>query len=126
MEARCAARSRQACRSPSAHRREVRGCKGYVMTPRLAASVLVVALLSACAGQRPAPAAQPAPLVHRFTDPEQWSKRFDDPARDAWQKPADVVGLMRIAPGMTVADIGAGTGYFEPYLSRAVGPNGVV
>jgi uncharacterized protein (DUF952 family) len=27
---------------------------------------------------------------------------------------------------MTVADIGAGTGYFEPYLSRPVGPSGHV
>jgi ubiquinone/menaquinone biosynthesis C-methylase UbiE len=33
---------------------------------------------------------------------------------------------MEIRPGMTVADIGAGTGYFEPWLSRAVGPSGVV
>jgi predicted methyltransferase len=93
---------------------------------RFPVAALVFALASACGGARPEPAAHPEPLVHRFTDPERWSKRFDDPARDAWQKPADVVGLMRIAPGMTVADVGAGTGYFEPYLSRAVGPAGVV
>jgi predicted methyltransferase len=51
---------------------------------------------------------------------------FDDPARDEWQKPKEVVAAMEIAPGMTVADIGAGTGYFEPHLSRAVGPTGSV
>src|SRR5438045_2967650 len=66
------------------------------------------------------------PLVHRFENADEWAKRFDDPARDAWQKPQDVVTAMRIAPGMVVADIGAGTGYFEPYLSRAVGPTGTV
>ena len=33
---------------------------------------------------------------------------------------------MAIAPGMTVADIGAGTGYFLPYLSPAVGTRGKV
>ena len=31
---------------------------------------------------------------------------------------------MDIQPGMTVADIGAGTGYFLPYLAPAVGPRG--
>ena len=34
--------------------------------------------------------------------------------------------LMNISPGMTVADIGAGTGYFVPHLSRAVGAKGTV
>jgi len=63
---------------------------------------------------------------HRFDDAAGWSKVFDDPARDEWQKPARVIEVMAIAPGMTVADIGAGTGYFAAHLSRAVGPNGKV
>jgi predicted methyltransferase len=67
-----------------------------------------------------------APLVHRVTDPARWSKEFDDPARDAWQEPADIVASMAITPGMIVADIGAGTGYFEPHLARAVGSTGLV
>lgn len=66
------------------------------------------------------------PLVHRFQNAEQWAKEFDDPARDAWQRPADVVQALKIAPGMTVADIGAGTGYFLPHLSRAAGDKGKV
>jgi predicted methyltransferase len=66
------------------------------------------------------------PLVHRFEHAEQWAPEFDDPARDAWQRPKDVVDAMEIQPGMTVADIGAGTGYFEPWLSRAVGATGSV
>lgn len=63
---------------------------------------------------------------HRFDDAAGWSKVFDDPARDEWQKPAAVVSAMAIAPGMTVADVGAGTGYFEPHLSRAAGSTGKV
>lgn len=63
---------------------------------------------------------------HRFEHAEHWAKELDDPARDAWQKPADVVASMHIAAGMTVADVGAGTGYFEPYLARAVGSTGAV
>ena len=67
-----------------------------------------------------------APLVHRFEDADRWSKEFDDPARDAWQKPREVVDAMAIQPGMVVADLGAGTGYFEPWLSRATGVTGTV
>jgi len=65
-------------------------------------------------------------MPHRFTGAEDWAKRFDNPERDAWQKPAVVIERMQITPGMIVADIGAGTGYFEPHLSRAVGPKGKV
>lgn len=65
-------------------------------------------------------------MHHRFDDPERWSKVFDNPERDAWQKPDEVVSLMKIEPGMTVADIGAGTGYFLGRLAKAVGPEGRV
>lgn len=66
------------------------------------------------------------PLGHRFENAAEWAKRFDAPSRDTWQKPADVVALMEITPGMAVADVGAGTGYFLPYLSKAVGETGTV
>lgn len=65
-------------------------------------------------------------MKHSFEDPEFWAKRFDAPERAAWQKPADLVALLALKPGMRVADIGAGTGYFLPYLSPAVGPEGQV
>lgn len=64
--------------------------------------------------------------MHRFDKADDWAPMFDDPERDAWQKPAHVVALLAIAPGMTVADLGAGTGYFEPHLSAAVGEAGKV
>ena len=67
-----------------------------------------------------------ATVHHRFDDVDRWVKAFDDPARDAWQKPAELVAALAIAPGSTVADIGAGTGYFNRYLSAAVGPEGHV
>ncbi len=40
--------------------------------------------------------------------------------------PKAVIDAMDLREGMTVADIGAGTGYFEPLLSRAVGPSGMI
>lgn len=62
---------------------------------------------------------------HRFDDPERWSKVFDDPKRDAWQKPDVVVAELRLSASDVVADIGAGTGYFTARLARVV-PRGKV
>lgn len=61
-----------------------------------------------------------------FKGAEEWAKRFDDPARDTWQKPDHVVNLLGLRPGTTVADVGAGTGYFLARLSQKVGPTGQV
>jgi SAM-dependent methyltransferase len=64
-------------------------------------------------------------MHRRFDDAEKWSKVFDDPARDAWQKPAEVIAALKLAPEAIVADIGSGTGYFAVRLARAV-PKGKV
>ncbi len=53
----------------------------------------------------------------------QWT---DESIRDA-QREADVVMRhLAIRPGMAVADIGAGSGYYVARLSRRVGPTGTV
>lgn len=66
------------------------------------------------------------PIGHRFTNPEKLSKRWDNPSRDEWQNPNEVITAMDIQEGMTVVDLGAGTGYFVPHLARAVGATGKV
>ncbi len=63
---------------------------------------------------------------HSFADAERWSKVFDAEDREAWQKPGEVLALMEIGEGMTVADLGAGTGYFLGPLAAAVGGYGKV
>lgn len=63
---------------------------------------------------------------HSFSDPEKWAERWNSPERDAWQKPQEVLRIMNIAEGMRAADIGTGTGYFVPHLSKAVGESGEV
>lgn len=65
-------------------------------------------------------------MQHDFRDVKRWVRVFDNPKRKAWQKPAEVVKLMSLKEGMSVADIGAGTGYFLPYLRAGVGSKGKV
>ena len=50
---------------------------------------------------------------------------LDSPDRDARQRPAELVKALDIRPGSTVVDLGTGAGYMLPYLSRAVGADGV-
>ena len=65
--------------------------------------------------------------AHRvFDNPAEYTRSWDDPARDTWQKPADLVAALGVRAGMAVADIGTGTGYLLPHLSRAAGPQGSV
>ena len=52
-----------------------------------------------------------------------WS-RF--PGRDAFSQPERVFEALEIGPGLRVADLGAGEGYFTIRLAEAVGPDGQV
>lgn len=63
---------------------------------------------------------------HDFSDVERFAAIFDAPDRDEWQKPQELVELMGLEAGASVADLGAGTGYFLSHLSGAVGPDGFV
>jgi cyclopropane fatty-acyl-phospholipid synthase-like methyltransferase len=58
-------------------------------------------------------------MEHRFDNPKQLAKSFDDPARDAWQQPDRVIEALGLKPGQSVADIGAGTGYFTVRLAKS-------
>jgi SAM-dependent methyltransferase len=64
-------------------------------------------------------------MPHRFENADEWAKDFDDPARDTWQRPDLVLAALDLGPKMTIADIGAGTGYFAVRIARAV-PDGQV
>ena len=78
----------------------------------LAAILLVIAL--------PALAQAPHTHQHSFGDAQKWAKVFDDPERDAWQKPHEVIQALSLKPDAAVADIGSGTGYFAMRLAHMV------
>jgi ubiquinone/menaquinone biosynthesis C-methylase UbiE len=54
------------------------------------------------------------------------AKNQIDPAREARQRPRDIVDQLGLQPGQSVADIGTGPGFMLPYLSHAVGDKGTV
>ncbi len=66
---------------------------------------------------------------HRHGNPDDldaYIRKMEEPGRDAWQRPEEVVRALDLAPGDVVADVGAGPGYFSLRLARAVGPAGAV
>ena len=51
--------------------------------------------------------------MHRLhKDPKAYMRALEDPKRDEYQKPHEVLTALNIKPGETIADIGAGSGYF--------------
>jgi len=85
-----------------------------MITRRLFAA-LVLALLPAWAS---------AQRVHRSAD--EWLRVLETPQRLARLKPLEVIAALKLKPGQTVADIGAGTGVLTVPMARAVGTSGSV
>ena len=73
----------------------------------------------------PSAAQSPHTHDHSFGNAKEWAKVFDDPQRDSWQKPHEVIQALGLRPDAVVADIGAGTGYFSVRLAHMV-PKGHV
>jgi ubiquinone/menaquinone biosynthesis C-methylase UbiE len=96
------------------------------MTVRRLGRVALFAVLAFATTLACAAGPHDATARHPFDDVEHWTKVFDDPGRDAWQRPDEIVRALGLRPGATVADLGAGTGYFSRRLAAAVGPDGVV
>ena len=51
---------------------------------------------------------------------------LDREEREAEEAPMRALSIMQVTPGSSVADIGAGSGYFTERLARLVGPTGKV
>jgi SAM-dependent methyltransferase len=110
---------------------------------RAVMSILPVVLLAVLAATGPAGAQTTVPsqhqhrgdhhpggtsdrdIHHSFGQAEMWAKEFDDPSRDVWQKPEEVLNALQLKRTARVADIGAGTGYFSVRIAKRV-PDGKV
>jgi len=56
----------------------------------------------------------------------EFVERFEVESREVFTQRHEIVAALHLQPGMDVADIGAGTGLFEPLLCEAVGSTGTV
>jgi arsenite methyltransferase len=61
--------------------------------------------------------------IPNFTE---YLERLERPERDQDQKPAQVIEALALKPGMSVADLGAGSGYFTRRFVEAVTETGKV
>jgi ubiquinone/menaquinone biosynthesis C-methylase UbiE len=69
------------------------------------------------------------PGINRnFENPnvDAWLARFERDDRVVYTRRDEVVATLNLKPGMDVADIGAGTGFFTMLFAREVGPDGTV
>jgi len=57
---------------------------------------------------------------------EVWLKRFERDGREVYARRDEIVSVLGLEPGMDVADIGAGTGFFTMLFAREVAPDGIV
>lgn len=62
----------------------------------------------------------------RPDDIRAYLEHLDSPERNRYQKPTEVIEALKLKPGMAVADIGAGSGYFTRRFVEAVTESGKV
>src|SRR6476646_7526063 len=85
-----------------------------------AASCLI---LAACRAQ---PSEPQFPAAHRDVAPTVSDTFSTEDARDRVGEAEQVMEMAGVKPGMSVADVGAGEGYYTVRLARVVGPRGRV
>jgi SAM-dependent methyltransferase len=90
---------------------------------KILAALVAIAflLLPSLRGQNPAPPSRPTSTPYAGD-----LSIFESPGRDKRLQIDRVMDLLNLKPGATVADIGAGSGWFSVRAARRVAPNGRV
>ncbi len=91
---------------------------------RVGPFVLIVALAAFAAAVSNSPP-NPASLVPGFVL-ARWKSTLEHSGREVYDQRVQIADAVGLAPGMTVADIGAGTGLFARLFAHRVGPTGRV
>ena len=100
---------------------------------RAVAVCVLIFFLIGCAPKSNLPIV--TPLEHGYVKPRNVPPLFspslahellDEPSRVKWEKPFEMIQALQLTKGATVADIGTGSGFLLPYLSKAVGVKGKV
>ncbi len=105
-------------------------------------ALLAITALAACRANEPstaaaviaAPIAAPAQVdvaainqqFRAMTEVDSFVAKFERESREIYARRVEIADAVRLRFGDRVADVGAGTGLFEPYFARAVGPAGRV
>lgn len=91
-----------------------------------AVALAVALLLGACGQKSTVPDVDDFPAAQRPVAPLGTSPLRDEDSRDQAGEAESVMAYAMVMPGMTVADIGAGEGYYTIRLARKVGAKGRV
>ena len=86
---------------------------------------LCLMLLSASAGSEQ----NVNPDINRHyedADAARWRGVFEREGREVWDQRNEIIRHLRLQPGQTAADIGAGSGFFTLLMAQQVGPTGRV
>ena len=95
-------------------------------TPRLALCLSVLLVGSGFATAQESSVNPGINDSYKEPDAGEFTKRFETESREVFANREKIVAAAKVKPGMTVADVGAGTGLFTRLFAKAVGPEGKV
>jgi predicted methyltransferase len=87
---------------------------------------LVATLLGAGAGQQPPATPNPPAGADKTRSAESMAAQFENDARPVYRYRVAIASLLQLKPGMTAAEIGAGSGFLSRIMAGLVGPGGRV
>lgn len=85
-----------------------------------------IALLAAILTLQALPALAQDHQHRRPGDIRQYLEHLDSSERDRYQQPDQVLEALGLKPGMAIADLGSGSGYFTRRFAQAVTDSGIV